>query len=97
MKTWLIVGASRGIGLEFVNQLLARDDTYTYAVARNPSTAGLLETAIHGHEDRCKILPCDVTDESSIEVCMKREEKRKNLLKSLFEGTCRVVGEGGSR
>jgi NAD(P)-dependent dehydrogenase (short-subunit alcohol dehydrogenase family) len=76
MQTWLIVGASRGIGLEFVNQLLARHDTFVYAVARNPSTSGLLETVRHGKENRCRVLQCDITDEESIMVWLTQEFER---------------------
>jgi len=66
--TYLIIGASRGIGLEFVNQLLARENTYVYATVRHPETASLLETATFQHADRCRILKCDVADERSGEV-----------------------------
>lgn len=68
MKTWLIVGASRGIGLELVNQILQRKDTYVFAAARNPTTASLLETATFQHTDRCKVLKCDVVNEDSVKV-----------------------------
>lgn len=36
-QTWLIVGATRGIGLEFTSQLLSRGDT-VIATARSPTT-----------------------------------------------------------
>lgn len=58
-KTWLIVGASRGIGKEFVEQLLERGDK-VYATTRG---------AVQYHDGRNPvILKCDVTDEGSIEV-----------------------------
>lgn len=69
MKTYLIIGASRGIGLEFVQQILARPNTYVYAAARNPETASLLDTATYRFKDRCMILKCDVSNERSCEVC----------------------------
>jgi NAD(P)-dependent dehydrogenase (short-subunit alcohol dehydrogenase family) len=42
-QIWLIVGASRGIGVEFVNQLLARGDT-VIATARAPLSSSTLSS-----------------------------------------------------
>lgn len=66
--TWLIVGASRGIGLEFVRQLLARGDR-VIATVRNPAKASQL-WALAGEAGRgaCSLLECDVISERSITV-----------------------------
>ena len=60
--TWLIVGASRGIGCEFVEQILARGDRVVATVRRN--TASFWS----GQRDRCQVLICDVANEKSIDV-----------------------------
>jgi len=68
-QTWVIIGASRGIGLEFVRQLLARGDQVIAAV-RNIETANQI-WQLSGKQTRpgsCLIDQCDVTDESSIDV-----------------------------
>lgn len=68
-RTWVIIGASRGIGLEFVRQLLARGDQVIAAV-RDPVAAGQL-WKVAGSQIRpgsCVIEHCDVTSELSIEV-----------------------------
>lgn len=79
-QTWLIVGASRGIGLEFVSQLLARGDI-VIATARapppstafdpssplSPTSASKLWPLIGSPNGRnLTILECDVSDEDSI-------------------------------
>lgn len=68
MSTWVIVGASRGIGLEFVRQLLARGDR-VIATVRNPAKASQL-WALAGEAalGACSLLECDVTSETSITV-----------------------------
>lgn len=38
-QNWLITGANRGIGLEFVKQLSTHKDTIIFATTRNPSKA----------------------------------------------------------
>jgi NAD(P)-dependent dehydrogenase (short-subunit alcohol dehydrogenase family) len=70
-STWIIVGASRGIGLEFVRQLLARGDQVIAAV-RNQKTAGELWklAASQTRPASCIIEQCDVTKESDIDVCL---------------------------
>jgi len=85
--TYLIIGASRGIGLEFVTQLLARKNTYVYATARHPETASLLETATFQHADRCRILKCDVAEERSCEVHTSCLSNRINRGR---EGSCMI-------
>lgn len=74
-QTWLIVGASRGIGLEFVSQLLAQGHV-VIATARAPSTAPPVHAVGSGSDlysltgtrngRNLTILECDVSDEDSI-------------------------------
>lgn len=60
MKTYLIQGASRGIGAEIVRQLLSRGDTHVIATCRNPQTP--TERSPH-----LTTLKLDVTKEADIE------------------------------
>ncbi|KAH3207295.1 hypothetical protein LV164_001310 [Aspergillus fumigatus] len=62
-QTWLIVGASRGIGLEFVRQLLTSGHR-VIATARGPGSA--LDTIARDAPDRAIILTCDVSKNESI-------------------------------
>ena len=62
---WLVVGASRGIGLEFVRQLLANGN-HVYAVIRNPASASNLWQLAAAGKGRCNMLECDIAEESSI-------------------------------
>ncbi|EPS34684.1 hypothetical protein PDE_09648 [Penicillium oxalicum 114-2] len=66
--TWVIVGASRGIGLEFVRQILHKG-FHVIAGVRSPATATqLLELRSQSSSaDRCIIEQCDVTDNESIQ------------------------------
>ncbi|PGH09489.1 hypothetical protein GX51_00594 [Blastomyces parvus] len=63
VQTWLIVGASRGIGLEFVRQILANGHR-VLATIRSPSAA--LDALVQKAPDRAKILTCDVSSNDSI-------------------------------
>ena len=64
---WVIVGASRGIGLEFVRQLLLKGH-HVYAVIRDPSNASHLWQLAGAGVAKCELLQCDITDEGSITV-----------------------------
>ena len=70
MPTWLVVGASRGIGLEFVRQLLASGQQ-VIATVRDPGKAAelwnLAGTAAMG---ALRFLLCDVAsdDLSSVRI-----------------------------
>lgn len=69
-ETWIIVGASRGIGLEFVKQLLAAGH-HVVAAVRNVSAAPNLFELIastQGAADRCLVEQCDVSSDESITV-----------------------------
>ena len=60
MKTVVITGCSRGIGLEFVRQLLARGDR-VFAGARRPEACPDLMQLAQAHGDQLTVLPLDVT------------------------------------
>ena len=68
--TWLIVGASRGIGLEFVRQLLQHDQRIIATVREQWAShaSGLWGQAGSDH-GRCQMYICDVLSEESIMVC----------------------------
>ena len=68
MPTWLIVGASRGIGLEFVRQLLAQGEQVV-ATVRDPQKASeLWSMAAMAPRGACQLLLCDVQSDDSITV-----------------------------
>ncbi|KAJ5148633.1 hypothetical protein N7448_000211 [Penicillium atrosanguineum] len=66
-ETWVVVGASRGIGLEFVKQLLDLGH-FVIAGVRRPSGAEKLSQLIAQQpgSERCLVEQCDVTSEDSI-------------------------------
>ncbi|RCV19432.1 hypothetical protein SETIT_3G383900v2 [Setaria italica] len=65
----MVQGASRGIGLEFVRQLLRRSDQgRVVATCRAPGSAAELQKLKEEHAPgRLTVLPIDVTDEGTIE------------------------------
>jgi len=65
MTPWtLVTGANRGLGLEFVRQLLA-DDARVVATCRQPGKATALNTLAAEHPGHLKVLPLDVGDARS--------------------------------
>ena len=90
MSTWLVVGASRGIGLELVKQLLARGDR-VFATVRDRARASQL-WSLTGAANRgaCQLLECDVRSDESISVSWRLQTTlricrlipRRNSLKS---------------
>ena len=63
-RTALVTGANRGIGLEFVRQLLARCD-HVIAACRQPGKAAALNSLAGEHPGRLHVLPLDVADAKS--------------------------------
>ncbi len=70
--TALVVGASQGIGLGFVNHLLADGRiTRVYGTYRQPETAQALLT-LETHTDGLTCLPVDVTDEGTLAAAVEK-------------------------
>lgn len=63
-RTALVTGANRGIGLEFVRQLLARGD-HVVAACRHPGKAAALNSLAGEHPGRLQVLPLGVADAKS--------------------------------
>lgn len=63
-RNCLVTGANRGIGLEFVRQLLARGE-HVVAVCRHPGKATALNGLAGEHPGRLHVLPLDVTEPKS--------------------------------
>ena len=60
MKNVVVTGCSRGIGLEFVRQLVARGDR-VLAGARNPEACPDLMQLAQTHREQLTVVPLDVT------------------------------------
>lgn len=65
MAQYLITGANRGLGLEFVRQLLARGDRVV-AACRHTARASELNQLSGEHPGRLKVLPLDIAEPRSI-------------------------------
>ncbi|GLU17494.1 hypothetical protein SLE2022_338580 [Rubroshorea leprosula] len=83
-----VQGASRGIGLEFVKQLLEKNDKgHVVATCRNPDGAtGLLELKTKFAE-RLSILQLDLTVETTIEASAKSITERYGFLNLLINAS----------
>ena len=67
MKTILITGANRGLGLEFARQYLESKHR-VFATCRRPQKADALKELQERHADHLSVLPLDVADEASIKI-----------------------------
>ncbi|KAH9886948.1 NAD-P-binding protein [Cubamyces lactineus] len=70
MPSFAVIGASRGIGLEFVRQLVRepcqlRSDSQVFAIVRDPK-ASYLQPVLKGHKN-VHVIQADVTDPHSCE------------------------------
>src|SRR3546814_17121488 len=72
----LVTGANRGVGLEFVRQLLARGDRVV-ATCRQPGRATALNALAGDHPGRLPVLPLDVADPKSHAALAARSEARR--------------------
>ncbi|EPS96350.1 short-chain dehydrogenase [Fomitopsis schrenkii] len=67
MRTYLVVGASRGIGLGLVAELLKDGTTHVFATARVANSSTGLQELVATYSSRLTILECDATDAASVE------------------------------
>jgi len=67
MRSTLITGANRGLGLEFARQYLV-NGWQVYASCRNPDSASELRRLADESDDKLQILALDVTDAVSVQV-----------------------------
>ena len=65
MQRVLVTGSNRGLGLEFVRQLLARGDR-VYAACRHPGRALALTELAGAHPGHLNVLPLEADKERSI-------------------------------
>lgn len=65
MRRTLVTGSNRGLGLEFVRQLLARGDR-VLAACRHPAEAGALEALSSAHPGSLQVRALDVGDAGSV-------------------------------
>ncbi|ESQ55313.1 hypothetical protein EUTSA_v10025851mg [Eutrema salsugineum] len=84
----MVQGASRGIGLEFVRQLLEKyQKGYVVATCRNPKEATSLSDLKNRFSERLLIQKLDVTDETTIEESAESVRERYGSLNLLINAT----------
>jgi len=92
-STWLITGASRGIGFELVKQLAPRSDVFIFAGARDPSTSTELQSLAKAHSN-ILIIKFAVTSEKDLENALHEIEARAGGLDVLVSNAG-VMGNTG--
>ncbi|CCL99753.1 uncharacterized protein FIBRA_01775 [Fibroporia radiculosa] len=92
MPSYLITGASRGVGLAFVSELLQDPQSFVIATARNPNTQGLLELSKEYARDRLALVPMDVTNAESVNHAVTETEA---LLHSVGGGLDYLINNAG--
>ncbi|KAK1279374.1 hypothetical protein QJS04_geneDACA022388 [Acorus gramineus] len=84
----MVQGASRGIGLEFVRQLLEKNNKgHVVATCRNPDEAvGLVELK-RKYTERLNVLQLDITNESTIEASANSIREKYGSLNLLINAS----------
>lgn len=83
----LIQGASRGIGLGFVEHLLEQGARRVYATSRSPHDNARLQELREEHPVRLALLAMDVTDAASIERAAGHVREAEETLEFVFNVT----------
>ncbi len=91
---FVISGASRGIGLQFVSSLLERTQGKIVACCRSPSTAHQLNEIASQHTDRVEVVTLDVEDQSTIDNLGLYLTKKYQRIDALFN-VAGILGDGG--
>jgi NAD(P)-dependent dehydrogenase (short-subunit alcohol dehydrogenase family) len=92
MAQYLISGANRGIGLEFVRQLLGRGDR-VIAACRHTARASELNRLSGQYPGHLKVLPLDVAEQKSIDELV-REIDMLELSIDVLINNAGVLAEG---
>jgi NAD(P)-dependent dehydrogenase (short-subunit alcohol dehydrogenase family) len=90
---FVVNGASRGIGLQFVKSLLQRAKGKIVACCRSPSTAHDLQIIVSGHPERVRILPLDLEQQSTIDDLGNTITKEYQRVDALFN-VAGILGDG---
>ena len=83
VKTILVTGASRGIGLEWTRQCLDRGHRLI-ATCRNPENAPALEELCENHSDQIEVQPLDVEEEATVTSFFGQLDERSETIDLLF-------------
>ena len=95
--TSFIQGASRGLGLELVRQLLAvNDGASVFASCRNPENAAELQSLKSQSSGRLRILKLDVSDEKTILEAAKQLEEQDERVSLIINVAGVLHGPGFS-
>ncbi len=65
-KVYVVTGASRGLGLGFVESLLRQPDTVVVAAARSPDKSEALQALLKEHGARLHTVALDSADDASV-------------------------------
>ena len=65
-QTWVVTGASRGLGLEHVKQFL-QQGFHVIAAARSPTKSEALRKLQEQHPDHMFLVSLDTTDDASVQ------------------------------
>ncbi|KAJ7501052.1 hypothetical protein B0H11DRAFT_1799899 [Mycena galericulata] len=76
MPSYVVAGAARGLGFEFVNQLSSKSDNTVFALIRNKATAQALYE-IQESRKNVVILEADITDSVAVEEAAKAVDSAK--------------------
>ena len=97
-KTYLIIGASRGIGLEFCRQLLAANQRVIATARKATGSSQLWALTGTPNGGNLSILECDVADEGSVGrfvgALAGEMGKSRRLSGGVMVGAKGTVGEG---
>ncbi len=88
----LITGSNRGIGLEFVRQLITQG-VHVFAACRNPSKAGQLLKLQEDFPQQISIIQLDVTDDKSLADSHKLVCSKTNNLDLLINNAAISQGD----
>ena len=87
----VITGSSRGLGLEYVKQILSTTESTVVATARNLAKADALHGLANKHAKRIQLVALDVSDESSIKVTRHTCQRCERYVIKQFAGFYRLL------